>query len=204
MTEVKFDAVNCTAMGSYGTVSLSYSSVFEGCTKLAKLTIGDKVKRIPTNAFYGCTGLTSVTIGSSVTSIGSSAFYYCSGLTTITIPNSVTSIGDYVFYGCRGLAEVISLNPNPPVCGSEDVFDSDIYSSAQLKVPENSISAYKSADVWKEFYNIEAVINDVVADEDNATEVARYDANGKLLSKPAHGINIIKMSDGTTRKEWVK
>ena len=58
--------------------------------------------------------------------------------------------------------------------------------------------------MWKDFYSIVAGITDVVADEDNATEVARYDINGRLLSKPAHGINIIKMSDGTTRKEWVK
>ena len=48
------------------------------------------------------------------------------------------------------------------------------------------------------------MINDVVADEIVATEVARYDANGRLLSKPVPGINIIKMSDGSTRKEFVK
>ena len=33
---------------------------------------------------------------------------------------------------------------------------------------------------------------------------ARYDVHGRLLSKPSPGINIIKMSDGSTRKEWVK
>ena len=38
----------------------------------------------------------------------------------------------------------------------------------------------------------------------NAKEMVRYDTHGRLLSKPAHGINIIKMSDGSTRKEWVK
>ena len=44
----------------------------------------------------------------------------------------------------------------------------------------------------------------VEIDDVEVVEVARYDINGRLLSKPAHGINIIKMSDGTTRKEWVK
>ena len=33
---------------------------------------------------------------------------------------------------------------------------------------------------------------------------ACYDVHGRLLSKPSTGINIIKMSDGSTRKEWVK
>ena len=40
--------------------------------------------------------------------------------------------------------------------------------------------------------------------DNNAVEVARYDIHGRLLSEPARGINIIKMSDGTTRKEIVK
>ena len=40
--------------------------------------------------------------------------------------------------------------------------------------------------------------------DDNAVEVARYDIHSRLLSEPARGINIVKMSDGTTRKEIVK
>lgn len=38
----------------------------------------------------------------------------------------------------------------------------------------------------------------------NAIEVARYDIYGRLLSEPTKGINIVKYSDGTTRKECVK
>ena len=38
----------------------------------------------------------------------------------------------------------------------------------------------------------------------NVIEVSRYDIHGRLLSEPARGINIVKMSDGTTRKEIVK
>ena len=30
--------------------------------------------------------------------------------------------------------------------------------------------------------------------------LAYYDLNGKLLSQPQKGLNIIRMSDGTTRK----
>ena len=46
-------------------------------------------------------------------------------------------------------------------------------------------------------------IESVEADN-NAVEVARYDIHGRLLSEPAPGINIVKYSDGTTRKEIVK
>ena len=41
-------------------------------------------------------------------------------------------------------------------------------------------------------------------DQNTATEVARYDINGRMLAQPTKGINIIKMSDGSIRKEWVK
>jgi len=38
----------------------------------------------------------------------------------------------------------------------------------------------------------------------NAVEVARYTLDGKLLAAPAKGINIVKMSDGSTKKVVVK
>lgn len=40
--------------------------------------------------------------------------------------------------------------------------------------------------------------------DDNAVEVARYDIYGHILNSPTEGINIIKLSDGTTKKELVK
>ena len=59
--------------------------------------------------FEECSGLTSVTIGNSVTSIGDGAFRYCSSLTSVTIPNSVTSIGSSAFSGCSGLPVIDNL-----------------------------------------------------------------------------------------------
>lgn len=40
--------------------------------------------------------------------------------------------------------------------------------------------------------------------DNSATEVARYDIHGRLLTVPTTGVNVVKMSDGTTRKEVVK
>ena len=40
--------------------------------------------------------------------------------------------------------------------------------------------------------------------DNNAVEVARYDIHGRLITEPTKGVNIIKYSDGTTRKEIVK
>lgn len=39
---------------------------------------------------------------------------------------------------------------------------------------------------------------------DNATEVARYDLNGRKLTAPQKGLNIIKLSNGKTVKKMIK
>lgn len=46
-------------------------------------------------------------------------------------------------------------------------------------------------------------IEDVKASEE-ATEVARYDLQGRMIAKPQKGINIIRYSDGTSKKVLVK
>ena len=91
LTTVNWNATACTSAGS------QYNTIFEGCSNLATVNIGDNVKIIPSYAFERCTGLTSITIPDSVTSIGSYAFEGCTGLTNVTIPNSVTSIGGGAF-----------------------------------------------------------------------------------------------------------
>ena len=83
--------------------------IFNSCTGLTSVTIGNRLTSIGSGAFYGCTGLTSVTIPESVETIGNSAFQSCS-LTSITIPDSVTSIGGAAFAECTDLATVTLPN----------------------------------------------------------------------------------------------
>lgn len=47
-------------------------------------------------------------------------------------------------------------------------------------------------------------IDEVNNDDTNVIEVARYAANGTRINTPQRGLNIIKMSDGTTRKEIIR
>ena len=167
--------------------------------------IGDGVTSIGDYAFALCNDLTSVTIGNSVTSIGDFAFDRCSGLTSVTIPNSVTSIGDYAFRNCSGLTEIVSLASIPPICNA-GVFENVDKSLCTLKVPKGSKDAYSQADGWKDFANnieevdvtgIEAVAAEGVSNVD-ITDI--YDLNGRRRDTLQPGVNIVKMSDGTTRK----
>ena len=96
LKEVWFNADSCTSMTKY---------VFEDCTSLTTIHIGENVKLIPDWAFTSCTGLTSIIIPDGVTTIGAWAFA-STGLTSITIPESVTTIGVHAFEDCTGLTDV--------------------------------------------------------------------------------------------------
>ena len=201
LVSVEYNAENCTTMGS-----LTYH-VFEGCTALSSVVIGDKVKNIPDYAFYKCSGLTSVTIGNSVESIGAYAFYDCSGLTSLVFPSTVASIGKYAFRGCTGLTSITSKNTTPPVCDMAAFKNVDV--NIPLIVPQESVSRYKATYIWMNFLNIQG--QDMSGVEDTFTdngevlmEVARYDANGRSISAPVKGVNIVRYSNGTVKKVLVK
>ena len=49
-----------------------------------------------------------------------------------------------------------------------------------------------------------AGVNGVESSMDEPVEVARYSLDGRLLSEPERGVNLVKMSDGTVRKVIVK
>ena len=133
---------------------------FYGCSGLTSVTIPNSVTSIGNGAFYGCSGLTSITIPNSVTSIGHFAFNYCSGLTSVTIPNSVTSIGNYAFSSCEGLTR-INAYPNPEkVSMGSEVFIG-VPKDGTLHVLPKYLSAYQTADQWKDFTNIVADLTEI-------------------------------------------
>lgn len=168
--------------------------------EIKDLVIPNDITQIKSCSFYG-TSISSVTIPNSVTDIAGHAFNRCSGLTSVTIGNSVTKIGGYAFRNCS-LDVVTSYCKTPPVCGS-DAFNGSY--SALLNVPEGTKEAYANANEWCNFTNIQEIAGvENIEIDNNATEVGRYDIHGKLLTEPTKGINIIKMSNGTTRKEMVK
>ena len=178
---------------------------FQDCSGLTSLTIPSGVTSIGNQAFYDCSGLTSLTIPSGVTSIGNYAFYGCSGLTSLIIPSGVTSIGKWAFRGCSGLTSIYVYPENLPELGI-DIFNGCDAKNCTVYVPKGTYDAYKSSEFgyFEKIIEFDASGIDKVTTSADAKEVSRYSVNGKRLSAPAKGLNIVKYSDGSIKKVAVQ
>ncbi len=186
---------NCNAI-----IETETNTLLQGCKNTV---ISGSVTSIGIGAFRNCVDLTSLTIPNSVTSIGEEALYGCTGLTSLTIPNSVTSIDIWAFNGCTGLTSVISMIEEP-----FEIFE-NVFSNynATLYVPAGTKEKYEGTPAWNKFTNIvEGIENAVksVETDAQAEETERYNVSGQRISSPQKGLNIVKMSDGTTRKIMCK
>ena len=188
---------------SYNKTSNGGYSPFYRNTSLRSVTITDRETVVSENEFYGCTNLKEVKIGDGVTTIGSWAFSGCAAIDYFAFGSSVKSIGQEAFSDCTAMTRLISRAATPPSCGSQALDDINKW-TCTLSVPAGSTSAYQAAAQWKEFFFID---NDVTAIEtvransvSNANITAIYDLNGRRRDALQPGVNIVKMSDGTTRK----
>ena len=180
-------------------------STFPGCSSLTSVNIPSSVTKIGKNVFQYCTSLTSINIPSSVTEIGDKAFSNCTSLTSINIPSSVTEIGDKAFSNCKGLKSIYVFSENVPTIGT-GAFDGCDSKNCTLYVPNGTYDAYWLSE-FSYFENIvefdATSIHNTVATP-KAHETARYAVNGQRLTAPIKGINLVKYSDGTVKKEFVK
>ena len=184
---------------------------FNGCTELTSIDIPNSVKSIGDYAFQNCYKINTVNIPNGVTTIGNSAFYNCSGLKTIVLPKTITTIGNNAF-NYWGSKEIYCYAEQLPEIGDFVFFP---YSGANstLHVPATSIETYKTAEQWKDFGTIVALTDDdpkpttdiiVSRAQQQPTIIERYTIDGKHISQPQRGLNIIKMNDGTTKKIIIK
>ena len=117
----------------------------------------------------------------------------------IDVPFFISSItNSFVkFNGCSGLTTIYSLNTTPPsaaVNNRYEFFDNSHYQNATLYVPKEALNAYKTADVWKKFLNIQGTdatrIKGIEAESSSKQDIY-YDLNGHRLYAPKKGLNII-------------
>ena len=72
-----------------------------------------------------------------------------------------------------------------------------------LIVPDNSLDDYKNHSVWGKFW-VDSETDIVPIIHDKSRSYVAYNLNGRKISTPEKGINIIRYSDGTNRKVLIK
>ena len=136
-------------------------------TFLKNITFGTGLEKIGTEAFYSRAGLTSITIPDNCTEIGIYAFANCDELTTITLGKNITTIGSHAF-AARYINEnyvaninTINIYANTPPIIAAYVFTgySDLM-AITLNVRSTALSAYQTANVWKDMY-VQVMENDL-------------------------------------------
>jgi hypothetical protein len=136
--------------------------------------------------------------------INCSGLYSSDGKTLVSAFNTYTS-GYYVAYG----TEVIAKN-------AFRYFHGTIYLPSTVKYIDPQAFNYLNQNTS---YGYSFIIDDAVTkqidtdssakventtNDENVEEVARYNIQGQKLDEPEHGINIVKMSDNTAKKELIK
>ena len=179
---------------------------FSKCGKLKTINSPSTLSTIEERAFYLCASLDSIDL-SMLNKIKSKAFAYCSNLRAVSLPIATKWIyGDYMFKNCTGLKRIYNPQKMPKDI-DPNVFEGVNQGECELYVPLESVELYKIAPVWSKFI-VKGMdmsgIDDVPADRPAATPVARYNLQGSRLSGPQQGINIVRYSDGTTKKVLVE
>lgn len=99
---------------------------------------------VPETVSYGGTNY-------SVTAIADNAFMGLYLMQSISLPATLQSIGKTAFSGCTGLTKVVCLATTPPVAAT-NAFNRVDVADCTLQVPASATTAYKSAEVWRDFY----------------------------------------------------
>ena len=165
-----FDNSKITKVIIPPSVKMIAGSSFGRCPLLEEINLPEGLEFLGGGSFSDCKALKSIKIPSSLKVVNNKTFQY-SGLTSVELPEGLEKIGDDCFRACpieklilpstikqigdnafnnANVKMVICSAIEPPTAFDES-FSSYTYKNAPLFVPEKSATAYRNAEVWKNF-----------------------------------------------------
>lgn len=175
---------------NYSVVAID-DNAFWGCSGLASVVMPNTIISIGDRAFYNCSQLNYVSFSNSLGTIGIEAFDFCRALKNIVLPASVTNIAAGAFRYSGALISIRCLGYLPPIIDSTTFLN--VPKTTPITVPNGTVDAYKAAQWWKEFTNIEANnqtnIFDTICEGEVYTENGFNDSITGKYSQYLHAIN---------------
>lgn len=175
-------------------------NVFANNQYLTTLTIPNSVTRLGSAVCSGCANLKSVKLPENITLIDAYSFQSCPKLKFLDIPESVQSFGEYVFRWTP--FEAIVFRGTFPNGLRKDTFYL-LDASTILYVQRSEINKFKAVFSGQVLpLDSYTPVNSVCASP--AKENNIYDLQGRKMIVPQKGLNIIRYSDGSSKKVLVK
>lgn len=192
---------NCNAI-----VETESNTLISGCKRTL---IPDGVKTIGAAAFLMCPDLTSIVIPNSVNNIKEEAFEKITELKRVVIGSGITSIGFCAFYKCTSLTDIYCYAIEVPSVEYE-VFEK--IGDATLHVPAECLEKYQQMASSNNLKLVAIADGDptpsgiafMKQDSEKIDATKYFSIDGKPYSQPQRGLNIIRKSDGSLRKTFMK
>lgn len=137
LVKIDVDAFNsCSALKYFNDFSNFHCADFPNLT-----TIGESA--------FANSSLKGIYLNGNVTKVGEYAFFNCTHLHDLILGEKLTTIGKYAFSGCTEISwfHNYAAKPQPYTTGMLE----GVSKQTTIRVPFNSLNAYKTADGWKDF-----------------------------------------------------
>ena len=174
--------------------------LFYLCKPLKKVILPENTTIISGYAFQR-SGLTEVVIPNTMKTIRQFAFAN-TNLKEVILPASLSELENKVFDNCANLTTVVFTGTTPPNNIPAELFN-NCPKLSKIIVPNEALDAYTAVLQGKKPEAATVTGLKTASLSNGVKEVARFDLEGRRLSAPTQGINVVRYSDGSTAKVLV-
>ena len=200
----------------YQVVSIGYNAFNDN--HFSSITLSEGLKSIDRVAFMFSWKVEKIILPNSVESVGVGAFEH-SGVKTLVFGKGIKTIQSFAICSLPDLKELyIYAQQMPEIAPWQSDFpDESHWYDVKLYIPEELVEEYrqykstlpnfkgiKDENVLPITKDYESFLSSIKTVESYPYNIVRYTLDGRRLSSPTKGINIIRQSDGTTKKIIVK